>query len=82
MLFTLNGDPEFVDAWIARLDANCCTSWHAQAVLKATYPTFPFSHVPGGAGRTRRGAEAWFARHKGAFVWSPILAGWIPGPRD
>jgi hypothetical protein len=48
----------------------------------AAYPTLPFEHVPLAAGHTRRGAEAWFARHKGTFVWSPILDGWIPGPRS
>jgi hypothetical protein len=79
--FTLNGDPEWTAYWVSRLDANCCYGWHAQEVLKATYPTFPFGHSPGAAGRTRRGAERWFERHKGTFVWSPILDGWIPGPR-
>ncbi len=79
-LFTMNADPDLVAAWIARLDANCCLAWHAHAALSATYPTFPFDHLAGDAGRTRRGAEAWFARHGGpaSFVWSPILDGWMP----
>lgn len=79
--FTLDGDPEWVATWVSRLDANCCYGWHAQEVLHATFPTFPFGHYPGGAGRTRRGAEAWFARFRGSFVRSALLDGWIPGPR-
>jgi hypothetical protein len=80
-LFTLDGDPEWTADWVTRLDANCCYCRHAQECVKASFPTFPFPHYVGGSGRTRRGAEAWFARHKGSFVWSPILDGWIPGPR-
>ncbi len=80
-LFTMNGDSAWVDDWVSRLDANCCYSWHAHSVLKEMFPTFPYVHAPGDAGRCRRAAERWFARHRGTFVWSPILDGWIPGPK-
>ena len=81
-LFTMDGDPSFVADWITRLDANCCLSWHALAALRSTYPTLPFEHVAGDAGRTRRGVEAWFARHGGpaSFGWSRLLDGWVPPP--
>ena len=78
VLFTLDGDAAFVDDWVSRLDANCCVSWHAHSVLKATFPTLPFEHAPGDAGRARRACERWFARHRGAFVRSPILDGRVP----
>jgi hypothetical protein len=80
LLFTMNGDPAWVDDWVSRLDANCCYSWHAHSVLKATFPTLPFEHHPGDAGRARRADERWFAAHRGTFVPSPLLDGWVPGP--
>lgn len=81
LLFTMNGDPASVADWVSRLDANCCYSWHAHSVLKAMFPTLPFEHVPGDAGRARRAEERWFAAHGGTFVRSPVLDGWVPGPR-
>lgn len=81
LLFTMNGDPAWVDEWVSRLDANCCFSWHAHSVLKATFPTLPFEHNPGDAGRARRADERWFAAHRGTFVRSPVLDGWVPGPK-
>lgn len=80
LLFTMDGDPAWVDDWVARLDANCCYSWHAHSVLEATFPTLPFDHAPGDAGRARRADERWFSTHRGGFVRSPIVDGWVPGP--
>lgn len=79
-LFTMDGDAAFVADWVARLDANCCFSWHAHSVIKATFPTMPYDHAPGDAGRARRAIEGWFARHRGTFVRSRLLGGFVPGP--
>ncbi len=80
-LFTMDGDPEWTARWLSRIDANCCYGWHAQAVIKATYPTFPFRHYAGAGFRARLGGERWFAEHRGTFVRSALLDGWIPVSR-
>ena len=77
---TLDGDPGWTAFWVSRLDANCCHALHAKTALAGTYPTFPFENAPGDAGRARFGAERWFAKHRGTFVRSRILDGWVPGP--
>jgi hypothetical protein len=66
---------------VTRLDANCCHAWHAHTVLSATYPTMPVTAVAGDVGRGRLGAARWFATHRGTFVRSRILDGWVPAPR-
>lgn len=80
-LFTLDGDPDLVADWVGRLDANCCLGWHAGEVLRATFPTLPAEQAAGDAGRARRLADRWFARHRGSFVRSRVLGGWVPVPK-
>jgi hypothetical protein len=79
-MFTRNGDPEWVGYCVSRLDANCCHAWQMHTALAQLFPTLPYDHAAGGGGRTRAGAERWFARHAGKFVWSPVLDGYVPGP--
>jgi hypothetical protein len=80
-LRTLGGDPAWVADWLTRLDANCCLARHAHDAITAAFPTLPVSFVSSDTGGVRKGVERWFERHRGTFVWSPILDGWIPGPR-
>lgn len=80
LLFALDGDPELVADWAARLDQNCCLAWHADQVLHAVFPTLPFFHLPGDAGRARAATQAWLERHRATFVRSRLLDGWVPGP--
>lgn len=80
-LFTRNADSAWVADWVGRLDENCCYAWHADEILSATFPTLPYRHNAGDAGRSRAGAERWFAAHRGTFVWSRLLDGWVPGAK-
>jgi hypothetical protein len=77
---TLGGDPRWVDFWVARLDSNCCLSFHAEEALRAVFPTLPAESGAEHLTPQRRLAERWFARHRGRFVWSRLLDGWVPGP--
>jgi len=75
--------PETAADWIPHLDANCCLAFHAYSALSAAFPTAPIDHNdPIEKARNRVAFERWHARHRGSFVWSRILDGYVPGPAE
>lgn len=76
-LLTLDGDPELVELWISRVDANCCHGLLALYVLKNTFPLLDVDYIPYDMAEVRARIERWWARHRGSFVWSRLVDGWV-----
>ncbi len=76
----LVADPESAADWITLLNANCCLGFHAWSTLQGAFPTCPVEKIGPVMIPNRVAFERWHGKHRGAFVWSAILDGWVPGP--
>lgn len=76
--FTLNGDPEALEHWRSRLDANCCLRFCADQALRRWYPTMPRGNTVADTDDAVRRARAWWNRWKDRFRWSRLADGWVP----
>ena len=78
----LRADPASAVDWIPLLNANCCLGFHAWSSLQEVFPTCPVEKIGPVMTPNRMAFERWYARHRGTFVWSRILDGYVPGPRS
>lgn len=76
----LVADPESVTDWIPLLNANCCLGFHAWSTLQAAFPTCPVEKIGPVMIQNRVAFERWYGKHRGTFVWSRIVDGFVPGP--
>lgn len=76
-VLTLGGDPELVELWISRIDANCCHGLVALAELASVFPLLDIGYIPRDMAEVRARIERWWARHRGNFAWSRLVDGWV-----
>jgi hypothetical protein len=75
---TLDGDPEVLDHWLSRTDANCCLRFRADQALRSLHPTMPEADTVADTDDGVRRVREWFARWRGRLRWSRLAGGWVP----